>query len=48
MGPDVPDYLHVGQRVLLEPLRWTRQVDYKGLQFARTDPNQILAVDDDT
>ena len=47
LGPDVPDCHHVGQVVLVEPLRWTRQVDYKGLQFARTDPDQIIAVDDD-
>jgi hypothetical protein len=48
LGPDVPEYHHVGQVVLIEALRWTRQVDYKGLEFARTDPDQILAVDDDS
>ena len=46
LGPDVPEEFHVGQRVLVEPLKWTRQVEYKGLQFARTDPDQIIAVDD--
>ena len=48
LGPDVPDEFHIGQRVLLDALKWTRQVDYKGLQFARTDPAQVLAVDDNT
>ncbi len=48
LGPEVPDEFHVDQVVLIEPLRWTRQVEYKGVQFARTDPNQILAFDADT
>ena len=48
LGPDVPEEFHIGQTVLVAPLMWTRQVDYKGLQFARTDPDQILAVDDET
>jgi hypothetical protein len=48
LGPDVPDYHHIGQRVLLAPLCWTRQVEYGGVQFARTDPDQVLAVDDDS
>ncbi len=48
IGPEVSDEFHIGQRVLLDALKWTRQVDYKGLQFARTDPDNILAVDDNT
>ena len=48
LGPEVSDEFHVGQRVLLDALKWTRQVEYKGLQFARTDPAHILAVDDNT
>lgn len=48
MGPDVPDYHHVGQHVLIKPLSWTRRVNHGGIEFARTDPDQILAVDDDT
>ena len=48
LGPDCPDIFHVGQRVLVKPLSWTRNVDYNGLEFARTDPNQILAVDDES
>lgn len=47
IGPDVPDYIQVGQVVLVDALKWTRQVDYKGLQFARTDPDNIIAIDDD-
>ena len=47
LGPDVEEELQVGQRVLVDALKWTRVVDYKGLRFARTDPQQILAVDDD-
>jgi len=48
LGPDVSEELHVGQKVLVDALKWTRIVDYKGLRFARTDPEQILAVDDNT
>jgi hypothetical protein len=48
LGPDVPDIFHVGQTVLVKALSWTRRVEYGGIQFARTDPEQILAVDDDT
>lgn len=49
LGPDVSkDDFHVGQKVLVDALKWTRVVDYKGLRFARTDPLQVLAVDDNT
>ena len=49
IGPDVPEEeFHVGQKVLVDALKWTRVVDYKGLRFARTDPDQVLAVDDNT
>lgn len=48
LGPEAPDYFHVGQIVLVEPLQWTRQVEYDGVTFARTDADQIIAVDDDT
>ncbi len=48
LGPDVNKELHVGQKVLVDALKWTRIVDYKGLRFARTDSDQILAVDDNT
>lgn len=47
LGPDVSEEFHVGQKVLVDALKWTRVVDYKGVRFARTDPDQILAVDDD-
>lgn len=48
LGPDVPKDFHVGQVVLVAPLRWTQQVEYNGVKFARTDDKNILAVDDDT
>ena len=48
IGPEVPDDFHIGQVVLVQALAWTRQVDYKGVQFARTDPDRILAIDEDT
>lgn len=47
MGPDVPEEFFIGQRVLLNPLSWTRRVNYGGIEFARTDPSRVLAVDDD-
>jgi hypothetical protein len=46
LGPDVSDEFHIGQEVLIAPLRWTRRVEYKGLTFARTDPDNIIAVAD--
>lgn len=48
LGPDVSEEFHIGQVVLLEALRWTRQVEYQGIQFARTDPDQIIAIDEET
>ena len=48
LGPDVPDDFYIGQHVLVNPLSWTREVEYGGIKFARTDPDQILAVDDDS
>ncbi len=47
LGPEVSEEFHIGQKVLVEALKWTRVVDYKGVRFARTDPDQIIAVDDD-
>jgi len=47
LGPDVKD-LHIGQVVLVEPLKWTRQSEYKGIEFARTDDRYILAIDETT
>lgn len=48
MGPDVSDEFHVGQVVLVDALKWTKLVEYDGVEFARTDETHILAVDDDT
>ena len=48
MGPEVEEEFHIGQVVLVKPLKWTRQVEYKGVEFARTDINQLLAIDEDT
>ena len=48
LGPEIADDFHIGQVVLVQALAWTRQVEYKGVQFARTDPNNILAIDADT
>lgn len=48
LGPEVTKELHVGQVVLIEPLKWTPNVKYKGVEFARTDDNSILAFDEDT
>ncbi len=47
-GPDVSDEFHVGQVVLVDALKWTPQVEYEGVKFARTDDRNILAVDDDS
>lgn len=47
LGPEaVEDGFDVNQRILIAPLAWTRVVEYKGITFARTDSNQILAVDE--
>ena len=48
LGPDVIDDFHVGQVVLVDALKWTRAVEYKGVEFARTDDRQILAFDADS
>ena len=48
LGPDAEEEFHVGQVVLVKPLKWTRQVEYNGVEFARTDNNHILAIDEDT
>ena len=48
IGPDVSDEFHVGQIVLVDALKWTPQVEYEGVQFARTDDSNILAIDEDT
>ncbi len=48
LGPDVMDDFHVGQVVLIDALKWTRAVMYKGGEFSRTDDRQILAIDVDS
>ena len=48
LGPEITDDFHVGQVVLVKALAWTRQVTYKDVEFARTDPDNILAIDEDT
>jgi len=48
MGPDAEDDgFEVGQMVLIDALRWTRICEYKGIEFSRTDSDQILAVLDE-
>lgn len=48
LGPDAEEEgFYVGQMVLIEALRWTRICEYKGVEFSRTDSNQIVAVAED-
>lgn len=35
-----------GQRVFIEPLKWTNAVKFEGEEYWRTDAEQILCVDD--
>lgn len=48
LGPDAAEEFHVGQVVLVDALKWTRVVEYNGVEFARTDDKNIIAVDDET
>ena len=48
LGPDASDDFHIGQMVLVDALKWTRVVEYNGVEFARTDDKNIIAVDDET
>lgn len=45
LGPEAKeDGFEVGQMVLIEALMWTRICEYKGVEFSRTDSNNILAI----
>lgn len=45
IGHQVRD-VKVGDRVLVEPLKWTTGVDFDGITYWRTDEDCILLVDD--
>lgn len=45
IGPEVRD-LEVGNRVLIEPLKWTVGVDDDGETYWRTDESCVLVVDE--
>ena len=46
VGPKVPEDLKPGMRVLVEPLKWTKAVMFEGEEYARTDSDCILIIDE--
>jgi len=48
VGPEVPEEIRPGVRILIEPLKWTPAIPFEGEEYWRTDSDCILAVDEDT
>lgn len=47
VGPEVPDVIKPGMRVLIEKLKWTNEMKVGDQYYWRTDSDQILAYDED-
>ena len=47
LGPEaIEEGFEVGMRVFIEPLKWTRGIEFEGMNIHRTDTDQILCIDD--
>lgn len=45
IGPDVKDDgIKVGKHILIEPLAWTKGLEYDGIKIWRTDESRVMAV----
>lgn len=47
-GPDVPDEIKPGVRVLVDNLKWTTEVEINGETYARTDYDNLIGIDETT
>ena len=45
VGPDATD-IELGDRVLIEALKWSHGIEVDGKTFWRTDETQVMAIDD--
>ncbi len=46
VGEKVGDDIEEGTRILIAPMMWTRISTFKGEEFARTEEQHVLAVED--
>ncbi len=44
VGHEVNDDIKVGSRVLIEPLKWTTELEFEGKVFWKSDSDHVLAI----
>jgi len=47
VGPTVKEDIKVGDRILIEPLKWTNHTVYDEQQYWKTNEDFVLGVDED-
>lgn len=44
VGHEVGDDINVGSEILIEPLKWTNDLQFEGQTFWKTDSDHVLAI----
>jgi len=46
VGHEVAENIRVGSKILIDALKWTEAIEYKGESYWRTDESHVLAIDE--